>query len=200
MPVPVSTTRPPAAELAARRTERVGGVAASQGEVRAQFNVSIMKASIEVSIQSKNEPLALLLKSAISGINEALAPEFGDHAIEAAAASNLDTSPEATAGRIVALSTGFFEAFKQHHLGEEEADILKTFMETIRQGFEQGFKEAREILEGLGVLDGDIASAIDQTYQLVLKGYADFEATFASSLGATGSSGSSATTDEPPER
>lgn len=197
MPMPVSTTYPQAAELATRRTERVGGIAAPQGEVRAQFNVSIMKASIEVSIQSKNEPLALLLKSAISSINELLAPEFGDNAIEAAATANFDNSPEATAGRIVALSTGFFEAFKQQHLGEEEADTLKTFMETIRQGFEQGFKEAREILEGLGVLDGDIASGIDQTYQLVLKGYADFEASFATSASADSSA---AMADEPPDR
>lgn len=181
MPSRVSTTHPPSAEISARRTERVGGIAASQGEVRTQFNVSIMKASIEVSIQSKNEPLALLLKSAISSINELLAPEFGDNAIAAAAAADQDNSPEATAGRIVALSTGFFEAFKQHHGGKEEAEILKTFMETIRQGFEQGFNEAREILEGLGVLDGEIASGIDRTYQLVLKGYADFEASFASS-------------------
>lgn len=195
MPMPVSTTNPQAAEIAARRSERVGGVAASQGEVRAQFNVSIMKASIEVSIQSKNDPLALMLKSAISSINELLAPEFGDNAIEAAAAANLDNSPEATAGRIVALSTGFFEAFKQHHVGEEEADILKTFMETIRQGFEQGFNEARDILEGLGVLDGEIASGIDQTYQLVLKGYAEFEASF-----ATSASADSAAADEPPNR
>lgn len=197
MPMPVSTTNPQAAEIAARRTERVGGVAAPQGEVRAQFNVSIMKASIEVSIQSKNEPLALLLKSAISSINELLAPEFGDNAIEAAAAAaNLDNSPEATAGRIVALSTGFFEAFKQHHVGEAEADILKTFMETIRQGFEQGFNEARDILEGLGVLDGEIASGIDRTYQLVLKGYAEFEASFTTSASAAGSAGSA----EPPDR
>lgn len=188
MPMPINTTNPQATEVAARRTERVGGIAAPQGEVRAQFNVSIMKASIEVSIQSKNEPLALLLKSAISSINELLAPEFGDNAIEAATVANLDNSPEATAGRIVALSTGFFEAFKQHHLGEEQADTLKTFMETIRQGFEQGFNEAREILEGLGVLDGDIASGIDQTYQLVLKGYADFEASFATSIRSTNTS------------
>lgn len=188
MPMPINTTNPQATEVAARRTERVGGIAAPQGEVRAQFNVSIMKASIEVSIQSKNDPLALLLKSAISSINELLAPEFGDNAIEAATVANLDNSPEATAGRIVALSTGFFEAFKQHHVGEAEADILKTFMETIRQGFEQGFNEARDILEGLGVLDGDIASGIDQTYQLVLKGYADFEASFATSIRSTNTS------------
>lgn len=184
MPMPVSTTHPPAAEVAARRTEKVGGIAAPQSEVRAQFNVSIMKASIEVSIQSKNEPLALLLKSAISSINELLAPEFGDKAIETAAATNLDYSPEATAGRIVALSTGFFEAFKQQHVGEEEPEVLKTFMATIREGFERGFNEARDILEGLGVLDGEIASGIEQTYQLVIKGYAEFEASFAASSDA----------------
>lgn len=197
MPMPVNSPPSQAAEVAARRTEKPGGIAVPQAEVRAEFNVSIMKASIEVSIQSKNEPLALLLKSAIASINELLAPEFGDNAIATAAASDLDTSPEATAGRIVALSTGFFEAFKQQHVGEEQTEVLKTFMATIREGFERGFGEARDILEGLGVLDGEIASGIDQTYQLVLKGYADFEASFAAS---TSADSPTAAADEPQER
>ncbi len=38
------------------------------------------------------------------------------------------------------------------------------------------FKEASDILSGLNVLNGDIASNIDKTYDLVQKGYADFEA------------------------
>ncbi len=51
-------------------------------------------------------------------------------------------------------------------------------MKTIRSGFEQGFKEASDILQGLNVLQGDIASGIQKTYELVQKGYADFEASF----------------------
>jgi len=45
---------------------------------------------------------------------------------------------------------------------------------------EKGFKEARDILGGLKVLGGDIASNIDKTYALVQKGYADFQAAHSS--------------------
>lgn len=43
-------------------------------------------------------------------------------------------------------------------------------MDTIKGGIEKGFKEARDILKGLKVLGGDIASNIDKTYELVQKG------------------------------
>lgn len=144
---------------------------------RAELNASIIQSSIDVSISSKNEPLALLLKSVISGINDLLKPEFGENAIQNAVGQ--DNTPEGTAGRIVSLSTGFFEAFKANHAGEDEAEVLKNFMATIRSGFEQGFKEASDILKGMNVLNGDIAGNIDKTYALVQKGFADFEAAFA---------------------
>lgn len=161
-------------------TERVGatgtsGVADIRADARAQLNISILQASVDVSINSGNEPLALLLKSAIAGINDILAPEFGQNAIENAVSQ--DNTPEGTAGRIVSLSTAFFAAFKQQHSGETEADVLKNFMTTIRGGFEQGYREARDILEGMNMLSGDIASNIDKTYALVVQGYADFVAT-----------------------
>lgn len=140
---------------------------------KTQQNAAILQSSLDVSIRSKNEPLALLLKSAIAGINEVLKPEFGDNAIQSAASQ--DNTPEGTAGRIVSLSTGFLAAFQQQHAGEEPGDVLTKFMTSIRSGFERGAKEAQEILKGLGVLSGDIASNIDKTLALVRQGYADFE-------------------------
>ncbi|WP_292746763.1 DUF5610 domain-containing protein, partial [Methylophaga sp. UBA3191] len=38
----------------------------------------------------------------------------------------------------------------------------------------QGFKEARDILGGLKVLEGDIAGNIDKTYDLVQQGLQSF--------------------------
>jgi hypothetical protein len=149
-------------------------------ETKAQQNVAILQASLDVSIQSKNQPLALLLKSAINGINELLKPQFGDNAIQAAASQ--DNTPAGTAGRIVSLSTGFYEAFKQQHTGENANDVLTKFMSTIRSGFEKGAKEAQGILNGMGVLNGDIASNIDKTLELVRNGYTDFEAAMRNSL------------------
>ncbi|MBC7859333.1 MAG: DUF5610 domain-containing protein, partial [Burkholderiaceae bacterium] len=143
-------------------------------KAKAQLNSSILQASLTVSIGAQNEPLALLLKSAITGINEALKGQYGEDAIQNAVAQ--DNTPQGTADRIVSLSTGFFEAYKQQHPDEDEAVAMDKFMSTIRGGMEKGFQEARDILQGLKVLQGDVAGNIDQTYELVQKGYAAFEA------------------------
>lgn len=150
------------------------GHSSSRVRERERMNASILQSSLDVSISSGNESLALMLRSAIDGINEALKPELGDNALQAAMSQ--DNTPEGTAGRIVSLSTGFFEAFKAQHMDEDEADVLKNFMATIRGGFEKGFKEAVDILKGLSVFAGEIASNIEKTYALVQQGYADFEA------------------------
>lgn len=141
-----------------------------------QLNAAIMQSTAEISIGAQNDPQALLYKSAITSINEALQADLGDNAIQQLASQ--DNSPEATAGRIVSLATGFFDAFKNQNptLGEDEA--LDRFMDTIRGGVEKGFKEARDILQGLQVLDGDIAANIDKTWELVMKGLDDFAASF----------------------
>ncbi|MCL6486006.1 MAG: hypothetical protein I4O49_17865, partial [Janthinobacterium lividum] len=59
-----------------------------------QLNASIMQASMNVSIASENAPLALLYKTAITNINEALKGQYGEGAIENAASQ--DNSAEAT--------------------------------------------------------------------------------------------------------
>ncbi len=155
----------------AEQVQASGGTAREQSQT--QLNVAIVQSSLNVSIKSGNEPLALLYKTAINSINETLQADLGENAIQNAASQ--DNSAEATAQRIVQLSTGFFEAYKKQHPGQDEATSLKNFMETIKGGFEQGFKEASNILSGLNVLNGDIATDIQKTYELVQKGYADFE-------------------------
>ena len=143
-----------------------------------QLNAAILQASMNVSISSQSDPLALVYKSAITSINEALQADFGDDAVQNAASQ--DNSAEATANRIVSLSTGFFEAFKKQNPGMDNDAALEKFMGTISGGMEKGFSEARDILKGLNVLQGDIAGNIDKTYELVQKGYADFVAAHSS--------------------
>jgi hypothetical protein len=156
-------------------TARSGAVAAPpRVQARQQLNTAIVQASMSVAISSGNEPLALLYKSALTGINEALAPDFGPNAIENA--TGQDNSPEGTAGRIVSLSTAFFDAFKAQNKGMDDEAVLQKFMDTIQGGVDQGFKEARGILDGLQVLKGDISSNIDKTYELVRQGLQDFAA------------------------
>lgn len=180
-----------AAAPAAPATDNVkvkddSGMGAVQ-KAKGQLNASIVQASLTVSIGAGNDPLALLLKSALTGVNEALKDQFGDNAIQNAVSQ--DNTPEGTAGRIVALSTAFYDAFRQQHPGEDPDAVLQKFLDTIRGGAATGFSEARGILRGLNVLGGDIASNIDKTQELVDKGYADFLAAHLSKPAGEGAAG-----------
>jgi hypothetical protein len=146
-----------------------------------QLNVQILELSAKTSIQSGNQPQALLFSAAIDRINEILAPELGANAIQSKASE--DNSPEATAERILSLSTGFFDAYAAQHPDDPPEKVAQDFIDLVRSGFEQGFKEAADILEGLQVFDGDIKDGIMKTYELVSKGYDDF---LASKLPTTG--------------
>ena len=76
---------------------------------RTQLNPQILQASMDVSIKAGDDSMALLYRTAIDRINELLAPEFGPDALQAA--MQQDNSAEATAGRILAAATGFFDAY-----------------------------------------------------------------------------------------
>lgn len=148
--------------------QEVSAVASS----RNRLNVQILQSSLEVSIQAGGKSQELVFRAAIDRINELLAPELGPDAIQGA--MDQDNSPEATAGRILSLSTGFYEAYAGQHPGEDGDQLAKNFVDLIRGGFEQGFNEAKDILKGLDVLSGDIESGIMKTFDLVQKGLDDF--------------------------
>jgi hypothetical protein len=156
---------PPAGGGAVDRTQDKPAPAA---RARAELNVAIVQSSLSVAISAGDESLALLYKSALTGINEALAADFGPDAIKSAAGQ--DNTPEGTAGRIVSLSTAFYGAYVEQHGGVDDEATRVAFVDTIRGGVERGFAEAREILDGLKVLGGDIAANIDKTFELVQQG------------------------------
>ncbi|NOQ15625.1 MAG: hypothetical protein GQ581_01045 [Methyloprofundus sp.] len=141
--------------------------------VKREMNAAILQ-SATVSLSAIDEPMALVLKTALEGINEALKETMGDNAIQETYDSGLDVSPEATAGRIVSLSTAFFGKYQEMHPDMSQEEALTSFTEIISGGVDKGFAEAREILDGFGVLEGDIASNIDKTYALVQDGLKSF--------------------------
>ena len=198
-----STAAPPAQE--ASRTHRSAPTeetraAKAQGEpsLRQQQNVQILQASMDVSIQSGDSSLALLYRTAIDRINEILGPELGPNAI--GNVSSQDNSPEGTAGRILALSTALYDAYAARHPDTDPETLARNFVALIRGGFETGFNEAKDILDGLGVLgeDSPVASDIQKTYELVMKGYDDFLASKLAPPAAEGEAAAKDNTAPPP--
>ena len=144
----------------------VSGLAQVRNDAKKALNAAIIQSSIDVSSTSSS-PQGLLLKTALEGINDALKASMGDNAIQKSYDSGLDVSPDATADRIVSLSTAFFSSYQEQHPQLSEEEALTKFVDIIRGGIDTGFGEARNILSGLRVLDGDIAIIIDSTYDLV---------------------------------
>lgn len=144
--------------------------ASAVAKAHASQNSAIIQTQLNVAISSGNNPLALLFKTAVEGINEVL----GEDAIQNAASQ--DNSAEATAQRIVDMSTAFYGKYLEQNKLEDNEESRGKFIDLISGGFEKGFKEAQDILQGLKVLEGDIAAGIDKTHELVLAGFAAFRA------------------------
>lgn len=137
-------------------------------------NEAILSASLKVSIAAGNQPMETLYRSVIGELETALATDLGDGAIQSAYAEQLDVSAPATASRILSGSTAFFESFRARHPDLSEADARLSFTDLVRSGINEGFEQARGILDGLGVLEGEIASALERTYSLVMQGLEAF--------------------------
>jgi len=143
-------------------------------EVKKNLNTAIIKSQLEVNVSSGNKPMALLYKTALEAINKELEPTLGKGAIKKSFDQEIDVSPEATADRIVNGATAFFGAFKAQNSDLSDDEAINKFMEVIGSGIDKGFDEAKDILKSLSVLEGDVATNIDLTYDLVQEGLKDF--------------------------
>lgn len=196
---PAAPTRAASAE---EKTKATGAAPAASSTVtlRQQQNVEILRASMEVSIQSGNDSMQLLYRAAIDRINGLLEPTLGPDAI--AAASGQDNSPEGTAGRILAQSTAFFDAYAAQHKDKDPEAVLRDFVGLIRGGFEKGYGEAFDILSGLGVMgdDSPIQTGVQKTFELVQKGYDDFLSSRLAALKGDGAKDAPAPDKAPPAK
>ena len=136
--------------------------------------ISQQTSTFEVNISVDQAPLELAYQAARNRINDAVAPYLGDDAIASGHEAGVDVTPEATAGRILNFATGLFGLFQRQHNEEELEQVVNQFLDVIKSGVEQGFAEAKEILSGLSVLEGEIETNIDLTFDLVIEGLDSF--------------------------
>jgi hypothetical protein len=141
-----------------------------------------LDASSSVTVSVDQNPLTLAYQAAIDRINEAVAPYLGDDAISRGYDSGIDVTPEATADRIVSLSTALLSRFQSQRPDSETEATINQFVDTIQEGIERGFSEAKEILSSLGVLQGELETNVEKTLELTIKGLADFRSTALTSL------------------
>ena len=147
-----------------------------QINIKAQINAQIVASFEKFSLSIKDNELQLIYKNAIDKLNEILSPILGEEGLEAVEPD--DYTPEAVAERIVQFSTAFFESYKRQHPGMSEAEALDNFMEIIKGAIETGISEAKEILEGQNIMEGNVEVDIEKTYQLIKEGLDRFRESF----------------------
>lgn len=108
--------------------------------------------SSEQILQKLNEALGKYGKSV-----EQLAPE--------------DATPEATSDRILKGIKGLFAAYKDQNPDLQGADLVDGFIEQATKGVDQGYKDAHEILDGIGAFSfNGVEDSIAKTLSLVKEG------------------------------
>lgn len=175
-PIPPKSNSQAAAPEKQKKSELATALenrAAKESNKTAQ-NAAIMAANEKVSLNSNNEGLSLLYKTALEAINKELEPVFGENAAQKVYDSGIDVSPEATAERIVSFATKFYGRYEKMTPNMSDEERLDSFLNIIGGAIDQGFTEAKDVLKGLSVYEGEIESNVDKTYNFVLKGLATF--------------------------
>lgn len=166
---------------------------------RQELNQTILQNQLEISLKSDNKSMTLLYKTITASIEKRLSEDESVKAPEKTTASNpygqdQDTSPKATADRIVAFATNFYADYRERNQDVTEEQAMDDFLKKIGSGIDQGFADAKDILKGLQQLEGKVAADIDETYELIQKGLQTFrEQTLADKAAAqtTSANGSS---------
>ena len=118
------------------------------------------------------DPSELILKSAMDKIIEVFKPYLGDGAIQRAAASGQDMSPQGVADSILSFATQLIGRAEssQLDLPKAEQSSREQLFSNVKTGVEQGFVQARDILESMQALKGDTKETVDTTHTLVQDG------------------------------
>jgi len=86
----------------------------------------------------------------------------------------IDTSPDATAERILNFALGFFDRYAKNNNLEDNEEGRAQFAEFIGAAIRQGISEARDILGALNSLSPDINANINKTADIIQQRLEDF--------------------------
>lgn len=90
-----------------------------------------------------------------------------------------DYSPAKVAERILGFVGG---NMAREAAAGADSEQLQKHMQEFRKGVEKGFADARKILDGMGVLNGQVAANIDDTYQRIQDGLGELDQRYAAPL------------------
>ncbi|MBF0588689.1 MAG: DUF5610 domain-containing protein [Magnetococcales bacterium] len=152
-------------------------VGSSSTTTAAYFNleIGVIRENVEFSsigsIEQANELLMQKVRETLDKMVEQVPELEGLVGLDPA-----QHTPEKTAEFIVRSATAFYGMYAEAHSDDEDMETLDGFMALIRGAIDEGFGEARDMLDALSVLNGDVEKGVDRTYDLVQQGLDDFYA------------------------
>ncbi len=124
--------------------------------------------NVSITIGDPQNSLALVSQTAVVGVNRVLeSAELGIPPVQAPTVSESENSPETTAEQVVTAGTIAFGAFQETNPELSLEDQLTQFISLISIGIDEGFAEARSILEAAAVLESENEDSLYATYQLI---------------------------------
>ncbi len=114
---------------------------------------------VSIGILTPEKTQALLNRH----IADKLKQRFADEGIELKGLQADDFTPEKVSERILGFVSGRI-------LSEQDTDKQAALMAQAREGIEQGFAEAKDILDSLDALNGKVKEDIDSSYDLIQQG------------------------------
>lgn len=137
--------------------------------------------SVNLNFQDLYKSLSIEAQEILNAINKELGSANGVHTLKPE-----ESTPEATAERIVSGVTGLFSAYQTSNNKLDDEEVLEGFMKAVRRGVKQGYDEAFKILDGLGAFQYDgVQSGVEKTLELVNQKLDNFEKTMRQQLGIT---------------
>lgn len=115
--------------------------------------------AVDIGILTPEKTQALLNRQ----LADKLEARFKEEGVELKGLQASDFTPEKVSERILGFVSGRI-------LAGEDKEQQSQLMQQAREGIEQGFAEARDILDSLDVLSGRIKEDVDSTYDLIQQG------------------------------
>jgi len=146
-----------------------------------RFSLSVEASELTVSTTVVDQALTKAYEAMSAGATAGFEAAGKTEYMESIA-NPTDLSAQATAGRIVGGITGhIFDAF-QAQKPEFTAAEFDSFHAAVSDGFEQGLRDAANILRTMSVMTNGVSDDIAETTELVRSGLADFYDSIANSF------------------
>lgn len=130
-------------------------------------NSSVTSTNVDLNFSDLYKSLTITSKQIVDKLNDILKNKL-PNGLQSLKPE--DVTPEASAENVVRGVTSMFTAFAKQNADLAPEELVKKFLEEAKKGVEQGYGDAKKVLQSLGALEIDgVENGISQTRELILQ-------------------------------